>query len=80
MPKANLRILPPYNSFQEWECSVCETRFSFKSHHVRDDNSAGALKTALFKEWDEHLMKEHRRQWDAVQAKKAKREANRQQS
>lgn len=74
MPKANLRILPPYLSFQEWECSVCKTKFSFKSHNVRDDNAARALKAVLFKEWDEHLEKEHRRQWDAMQAKKARRQ------
>jgi hypothetical protein len=80
MPKANLWILPPYNSFPEWECSVCKTKFSFKSHNVRDDNSAQVLKAALFKEWDQHVQKDHRRQWDTMQAKKAKREAKSQQS
>jgi transposase-like protein len=79
MPKANLRVLPPYDSFQEWKCSVCKTTFSLQSHSVRDENSVRALKAALFKEWDEHLRKEHRRQWDAEQAKKAKR-AKRQRS
>lgn len=79
MPKANLRILQPYDSFQQWQCSVCKTRFSLKPHKVRDENSVRALKAALFKDWDEHLKKEHRRQWDAEQAKKARREAKKQQ-
>jgi hypothetical protein len=42
---------------------------------LADGKSVATLKAAIFKEWDAHLYSAHRRQWDFLQAKKAKRKA-----
>jgi hypothetical protein len=73
MPKANLRPVPGSPPFQDFECSICKTRFSFKAE-VADPKAAVVLKTAIFREWDAHLFNSHRRQWEFEQKKKAKRE------
>jgi hypothetical protein len=74
VPKANLRPVPGSPPFQEFECSVCKARFSFKFELV-DRETPGVLKTTIFKEWEAHLYDKHRLQWDAVQRKRAKLEA-----
>ena len=75
MPKANLRQLPG-PIFQEFECSVCKARISKKyTGTLNDEQKAREQETAIFKLWDEHLYTAHRRQWDAEQAKNAKRQA-----
>ena len=80
MPKANLRQLRGGAPLQDFECSVCKQRISRKRENFADEKTVAAHKAAIFKEWDAHLYSAHRRQWDAEQAKKAKREAKRQQS
>ncbi len=71
MPRAYLRGSPgpPY---QEAECSVCKTRFLFECDNLSDRKAIQDLKTALLKEWDEHLHKKHSRQWDSKQAKRVR--------
>ena len=77
MPKANIRPVPGTPPFEEFECSVCKTKFA----GIRDASdlssveATGVFKVALFKKWNEHLYAAHRRQWEAVQKKKAKLEA-----
>jgi hypothetical protein len=73
MPKANLRPVPGSPRFQDFECSICKTRFSFKGE-VADPKAVAVLKAAIFREWDAHLYNAHRRQWNFQQEKKAKRE------
>jgi len=58
----------------ELYCSLCKTKF------VRPDLSrqpsqptAHEAKSALLKEWDDHLYAVHRRQWERNQKKKARR-------
>jgi hypothetical protein len=71
VPKANLRPVPGSPPFQEFECSICKTRFSSKAEV--DGPKAGAiLKAAIFKEWDAHLHVAHPRQWESEQKKKTK--------
>ena len=71
MPKANLYSVPGGPPFQEFECSICKTRFSFKVEVV-DPKAAAILKAAIFKEWDAHLYLAHPHQWECEQKKKAK--------
>jgi hypothetical protein len=71
MPIAHLRGLPG-PLFQEWECSVCKVRFPFRCENLSDAKSVREQKTVLSKEWDEHLQKEHRRQWDSSGARRTR--------
>jgi len=74
VPKANLRPVPGSPPFQEFECSICRTRFSFKVE-VGNPKAPAALKAAILKEWDAHLYAAHGRQWGFEQKKKANFEA-----
>jgi len=65
---------------QDFECSVCKEKLSLRIESFANGKIVAAHKAAIFKEWDAHLNRAHRRQWDSEQAKKAKREAKRQQS
>jgi len=63
MPKANLRVLhSPAGPFHKAECSACGEKF-YVSPGVPD------FKGDMLKQFDAHLFREHRRQWDARQAK-----------
>jgi hypothetical protein len=53
--------------FHKAECSVCGEQF-----HVGSDSKE--FKEDMFKQFDAHLFSSHRKQWDAQQKKKAKRE------
>jgi hypothetical protein len=68
MPKANLRPLQSARGpFHKAECSVCGEKF-----HVASDSKD--FKEDMCKQFDAHLFSSHRKQWDAQQRKKAKRE------
>jgi hypothetical protein len=71
VPKANLRPVPGSPPNQEFECSICKTRFSFKVE-VADPKAGAILKAAIFKEWEAHLHVAHPFQWECEQKKKAK--------
>jgi hypothetical protein len=75
MPKANLSPIRGGAPFQDFECSVCKAIISRKCDTLADGKSVAALKATIFKEWDAHLYSAHRRQWDFLQAKIAKRKA-----
>lgn len=75
MPKANLRQIRGGVPFQEFECSVCKRRITRKCADLTGEKMLSVHKAAIFKEWDAHLYSAHRRQWDALQAKRVKREA-----
>ncbi|MGA7924732.1 MAG: hypothetical protein WCA20_01920, partial [Candidatus Sulfotelmatobacter sp.] len=77
VPKANLRPVPGTQPFQEFECSVCKTKFAGISgaSDISNMEAAGAFKASMFKKWGDHLHTAHRRQWEAEQKKKAKFEA-----
>jgi hypothetical protein len=76
MPKANLRSVPGSPPFQDFECSVCKARLSFKFEVAKveaaDPRVPAALAAAIWKEWDAHLFNSHLRQWEFEQKKKAK--------
>jgi hypothetical protein len=73
MPSPFLRALP--GTPPEFECSLCKTKFFHP--RVWNENTAAEEKTALLKEWDEHLYSTHRRQWEREQKKNARRMADR---
>jgi hypothetical protein len=77
VPKANLRPVPGTPPFQEFECSVCKTKFAgiTGASDISSVEAAGAFKAAMFKKWSGHLHTAHPRQWEAEQKKKAKFEA-----
>jgi hypothetical protein len=51
---------------------VCKRRFVFELDNLPDAEAVQELKVALLNEWDEHLQKKHRRQWDSREAKHAR--------
>jgi hypothetical protein len=66
MPKVNLRVLySPLGPFRKAECSVCGEKF-YASPEVMD------FKEDMLKQFDAHLFREHRRQWDVQQRKSSK--------
>ena len=67
MSMAHLKGLPG-PLFEEWECSACKTRFLFQCENLSDQKSVREQRIALSKEWDEHLQKEHHRQWISKEA------------
>ena len=75
MPKANLRQVRGGAPLQEFECSVCKTRFFRRCANLADEKAVAELKSAILSDWEVHLYRAHRRQWDAEQKKQAKREA-----
>jgi hypothetical protein len=74
VPKANLRPVAGSPPFEEFECSICKARFSFKVE-VAGPKAGSILKAAIFKEWDAHLHVAHPHQWEYTQKKKAKLKA-----
>lgn len=54
MPKANLRPVFGGAPVQDFECSVCQAKFSGKCNVV-DPKTVAVLKASIFKQWDAHL-------------------------
>jgi len=70
MPKANLRVLDSTaGPFHKAECSVCGEKF-YVLPEIKD------FKEDMFKQFDAHLFREHRRQWDAKQRKSIRLKRN----
>jgi len=70
MPKANLRVLDSTaGPFHKAECSVCGEKF----YVLPETND---FKEDMFKQFDAHLFRAHRRQWDAKQRKSIRLKLN----
>jgi hypothetical protein len=81
MPTPRMRS----NRGQEFFCSLCETKFKAKLPQPKQatfkdwedpilkkwQSAVAETKTALLKEWDEHLHSAHPRQWEREQKKKS---------
>jgi len=69
MPKANLRVLhSSAGPFHKAGCSVCREKF-YVSPEIKD------FKEDMLKQFDAHLFREHRRQWDARKRKSRRTQA-----
>ena len=63
-------------------CPLCKTKFQANFPPPRPPldewkNATGNQKTALIKEWEEHLCSAHPHQWEREQRKSARRAAHR---
>jgi hypothetical protein len=64
----------------EFYCSLCKTPLKSKMPRLvpplsEHEKAVGQAKTALLKEWDEHLADVHPQQWEREQRKRARRRA-----